>query len=190
MKLIFLFVLAYVAGSVNFSILVCRLSGLTDPRENGSNNPGATNVYRQAGPFWAGMVLLLDMARAIIIALLALYGLPVGIVPWIGLGLILGNRFPCFHGFKGGKGVANYLGFSLVLAPEWAGIGAVVWAGLFLLWKTPFIASFGLVACLSAGIITRPDIGASGITATLLITALVVAFHHRNIRELRPHQER
>ena len=108
---------AYVAGSVNFSILVCRVTGRQDPRHYGSGNPGATNVYRQAGIGWAAAVLLLDMGRAVGVALAANTLLPFWQVPWVGLGLILGNRFPCFHAFRGGKGVANYLGFTAGRAP-------------------------------------------------------------------------
>ncbi|MBC2711578.1 MAG: glycerol-3-phosphate acyltransferase [Desulfosarcina sp.] len=110
--LFFLFAFAYVAGSVNFSILAFRLTGREDPRGHGSGNPGATNVYRQAGIGWAVAVLLSDMGRAVAVALVANTLLPFWQVPWVGLGLILGNRFTCFHGFKGGKGVANYLGFT------------------------------------------------------------------------------
>ena len=115
-----LFLTAYVAGSVNVAILVFRLTGREDPRRHGSGNPGATNVYRQAGLGWAAAVLALDMGRAMAVALLAVALLPASAVSWVGLGLILGNRFPCFHRFRGGKGVANYLGFTLVIVPLWA----------------------------------------------------------------------
>lgn len=91
---ILLLVLAYLAGSINFSILLFRLTGREDPRQHGSGNPGATNVYRQAGAVWAAVVLLLDMGRAIAVAVLAQRLLNDWQVPWVGLGLILGNRFP------------------------------------------------------------------------------------------------
>ena len=73
---------------------------------------------------WAAVVLLLDVGRAVGLAALALALLPFALVPWVGLALVAGNRFPCFHGFRGGKGVASYLGFTIPIAP-W-GAAAVV----------------------------------------------------------------
>ena len=115
--LIFVSIGAYLAGSVNFAILLFKALGKDDPRAGFSGNPGATNVYRQAGYFWAVLVLTLDMSRALGVAFIALHLVPLVLVPWAGLGLILGNRFPCLHGLRGGKGVANYLGFTMIIAP-------------------------------------------------------------------------
>jgi glycerol-3-phosphate acyltransferase PlsY len=176
-----LFAAAYVAGSINFSILVFRAIGRDDPRGHGSGNPGATNVYRQAGIGWAGAVLLLDMGRAVAVALVAGALLPAGQAPWVGLGLILGNRFPFFHGLQGGKGVANYLGFTLVVAPAWAAAGILAWAAAHLIWRTPFLSSFAMITFLAAGTaLGVPWYGGLGSLATLLF---IVACHHRNIRE-------
>ena len=174
---------AYLAGSVNFSILAFRFTGREDPRQHGSGNPGATNVYRQAGLGWAVTVLLLDVGRAVGVGLAARAMLPFWQVPWVGLGLILGNHFPLFHGFKGGKGVANYLGFTLALAPAWAGLGALAWGAAHLIWHTPFLSSFAMVAVLAAGTAVAEGAhwwGAAGAAATALFIA---ACHHRNIRE-------
>ncbi|MBR9987277.1 MAG: glycerol-3-phosphate acyltransferase [Desulfosarcina sp.] len=180
---IFMIAAAYVAGSVNFSILAFRFTGRDDPRRHGSGNPGATNVLRQAGIGWAAAVLLLDVGRAISVALMAQSLLPFWQVPWVGLGLILGNRFPCFHGFKGGKGVANYLGFTLAVAPVWAGAGILAWVTAHLAWRTPFLSSFAMVVVLAAGTaITLDTDWRAGVGAA--VTALfIVACHHRNIRE-------
>ena len=112
--------LAYLAGSVNFSIVLFRLLGRDDPRTRFSTNPGVTNVYRQAGRLWALLVLLLDLGRASALACISLRLLPPAFLPWCALFLLLGNMYPLFHGFKGGKGVANYLGFTLVPAPWFA----------------------------------------------------------------------
>lgn len=174
---------AYAAGSINFSILVCRLTGRHDPRRHGSGNPGATNVFRQAGIGWALTVLFLDMGRAMIVALTATMLLPSWQVPWVGLGLILGNRLPCFHGFKGGKGVANYLGFTAIVAPVWAILGALAWGVAYLIWRTPFISSFLMLSFLAYGsVITQGGSwwGGIGTAATALF---IVGCHHRNIKE-------
>ncbi len=102
--LILSIILAYLAGSINFSILLFKISGKKDPRKEFSGNPGVVNVYRQAGLLMAALVWLLDMGRAIGIALACIYLLSTALVPIGGLALILGTRFPCFHQFRGGQG--------------------------------------------------------------------------------------
>jgi acyl phosphate:glycerol-3-phosphate acyltransferase len=174
---------AYVAGSVNFSILAFRVTGREDPRRRGSGNPGATNVYRQAGMGWAALVLLLDMARAIAVALGALTLLPFQQVPWVGFALVLGNCFPCFHRFKGGKGVANYLGFTAVVAPGWAGLGALAWAAAFRVWRTPFLSSFAMVFCLTTGTVLAEAADGPARIGALATALFIVACHHGNIRQ-------
>jgi glycerol-3-phosphate acyltransferase PlsY len=108
---------AYAAGSVNFSLLAARLLGHGDLRRHGSGNAGATNLARVAGKGAAVAVLGLDVARgaAVILAAGAL-----GLEPWVPLAavpLLLGNMFPVFHGFRGGKGVAAAVGAMLVISP-------------------------------------------------------------------------
>jgi glycerol-3-phosphate acyltransferase PlsY len=178
-----LFVTAYAAGSVNFSILVFRFTGRDDPRHHGSGNPGATNIYRQAGLAWAAAVLLLDMARAMAVAMAATALLPVWQVPWVGLGLIMGNRWPLFHRFRGGKGVANYLGFTVIIAPAWAGIGALAWGAAHLVWRTPFLSSFAMVSCLAVGTARIEGGGLGGGLGALTTALFIVACHHSNIRQ-------
>ena len=183
MRFVGLFIAAYVAGSVNFAILAFRCTGRDDPRRHGSGNPGATNVYRQAGLAWAAAVLLLDMGRAVGVALAAKALLPLGQVPWIGLGLILGNRWPCLHGFKGGKGVANYLGFTAAVAPAAAGVGVLAWGAAHLIWRTPFLSSFAMVFCLTVGTAAAPGMIGCGRIGAVATAVFIVACHHRNIRE-------
>jgi acyl phosphate:glycerol-3-phosphate acyltransferase len=180
---IFLALAAYVLGSVNFAIWVFRLTGRDDPRRHGSGNPGATNVYRQAGMGWALAVLLLDMGRAVMVALAAVKLLPFWQVPWIGLALVLGNHFTCFHGFRGGKGVANYLGFTAVVAPGWAALSILAWAGVFLGWRTPFVSSFAMVFILTAGTAIAEGAQWQGGVGAAMTALFIVACHHRNIRE-------
>ena len=177
-----LLAIAYIAGSINFSILVFRLTGRDDPRQHGSGNPGATNVFRQAGIGWAALVLLLDMGRAVLVALAAQGLAAAWQVPWVGFGLILGNRFPCLHSFRGGKGVANYLGFSLVIVPVWAAAGALAWGLAHLVWRTPFLSSFALVTVLAVGSIAAGGTGAWGAAGVVATALFIVACHHRNMR--------
>lgn len=182
-RLILLFIAAYLAGSVNFSILVFRLLGKEDPRKHFSGNPGATNVFRQAGAGWALVVLLSDMGRAAGVALMALWLLKTDHVPWMGLALILGNRFPCFHSFRGGKGVANYLGFTAMIAPAATGISVLGWGGMFAILRLPFVSSFLMVLILSGGTLLTYE-GRLIPSAGAIATAILIFYNHKsNIAE-------
>jgi glycerol-3-phosphate acyltransferase PlsY len=185
MKLfLLLFIGAYAAGSINFSILLFRILGKEDPRKEFSGNAGVTNVYRQGGYLWASVVLLMDLARAMGVALVSTNLLQIELVPWAGLGLILGNRFPCFHHFRGGKGVANYLGFTTAIAPLAAGIAAAGWVVTYAFFRIPFIGSFVMVFILAGGTLLACDFrlfAAPGILATVV---LIYSGHKRNVADL------
>ena len=174
--------MTYLIGSINFAILVLRLLGKQDPRTQFSGNAGATNVYRQAGWGWAAVVLLLDMGRAVAIALLALGVLPPTLVPWIGFALVVGNRYPCFHGLRGGKGVANYLGFTLPLSPFAAALSCLIWVVVYRIVRIPFIASFFMILILGAGMAAASGGGAAPLAGTLATVLLILFNHKRNIR--------
>jgi glycerol-3-phosphate acyltransferase PlsY len=102
---------AYLLGSVSSAIIVCRLMGLPDPRTQGSNNPGATNVLRIGGKKAAAITLAGDGLKGLI-PLLGAHALQLetpGLAA-IGLAAFLGHLYPVFFGFQGGKGVATALG--------------------------------------------------------------------------------
>lgn len=184
MKLIFVMILSYLAGSVNFSILLFRFLGKGDPRKSHSGNAGVTNVYRLAGPVWAAVVLILDVGRAVAVALIASWALPQEQVPWAGLALVAGNSYPCFHRFRGGKGVANYLGFTAVVTPAGAAVSALAWVLVYLVRRTPFIASFAMIAVLALGTIAACDYNGTA-AAGAIVTALFIVFNHRkNIMDM------
>ncbi|MBM4319648.1 MAG: glycerol-3-phosphate acyltransferase [Deltaproteobacteria bacterium] len=173
---------AYLLGSLNFAVLLFALAGRPDPRLRGSGNAGTTNVYRQAGALWAAAILLLDLARAAGIALAGLQLLPLPLVPWLGLGLLLGNRWPLWHGFKGGKGVATYLGFTALLAPAAAGLAALAWVCVFALLRRPYLASFAMVAVLAGGTLQRCGTSPAALAGMLLTVCLIVWAHRGNLR--------
>jgi glycerol-3-phosphate acyltransferase PlsY len=140
-----------------------------------------TNVYRLAGFFWALVVLVLDVGRALVVAVISVSLLKLASLPWIGLGLVLGNRFPCFHGLRGGKGVANYLGFSAVIVPLAAAFSVLAWVAIYVLFRIPFIGSFMMVFTLAAATLRACDfqpIAAGGVLTTV---ALIVAGHKSNM---------
>jgi glycerol-3-phosphate acyltransferase PlsY len=178
MRLAALLLLTYLIGSLNFAILLLRLLGKEDPRTQFSGNAGTTNVYRQAGRGWAVVVLLLDIGRALALAALALDLLSFVFVPWIGFALVAGNRFPCFHGFRGGKGVAGYLGFTLFISPWAAALSCSIWVIVHRIVRIPFIASFFMIAILGAGMVMAGDGGMASIAGTLA-TVLLIIFNHR-----------
>ncbi|MBW2591681.1 MAG: glycerol-3-phosphate acyltransferase [Deltaproteobacteria bacterium] len=187
---IILFFSAYLAGSVNFSVILFRILGKQDPRKKFSKNPGVTNVYRQTGLPWAAVILFLEMTRAMIIAGAAMGFVKPEYVPWTGFGLILGNSFPCFHRFRGGKGVACYLGFTMIPAPVFSVISAFFWIVSYTLFRTPFIASFFMISVLSAGFIIKfggSVIPAAGTAATVLF---IIFRHRENIGRLIRQEEK
>ena len=179
-----LFILVYIAGSINFAILVLKVIGEADPRTRFSGNAGTTNVYRQAGPAWAAVVLLLDLGRALAAAAMAVNFLPVTAVPWIGFSLVMGNRFPCFHQFRGGKGVAGFLGFTIPLAPVAAVVAALTWVAVHRIVRIPFIASFFMISALAIGTMIAYSFEAMAATGTIATVLLIVFNHRQNMAEL------
>ena len=151
MKIILIYLIAYLAGSINFAIIFFKIAGLADPRLAFSGNAGTTNVYRQAGMVWAGVVFLLDIGRSIAVAALSMHFLDGQSLPWACFFLVLGNSFPCFHGFRGGKGVANYLGFTALIVPWAAMFSAMIWVSVYWIYRVPFVASFFMVFVLAIG---------------------------------------
>ena len=184
MRLALILLLAYFAGSVNFAIIILGLLGKEDPRTKFSGNAGTTNVYRQAGIGWAAVVLLLDTGRAVGLAALSLGGLPFALVPWIGTALVAGNRFPCFHRFQGGKGVASFLGFTILIVPWGAVLSCLVWVAVYGVARIPFIASFFMVLTLGGATAWASDPRAASIAGTAVTVLLIFFSHRKNIATL------
>lgn len=184
LKIFALFILgAYVAGSINFSILVFKILSLGDPREKFSGNAGVTNVYRQAGLLWASIVFILDMGRSCAVAFACITFIPAGYISWIGLALISGNRFPLFHGFRGGKGVANFLGFSTIINPYAAAAAAQIWVIIYFVIRIPFLASFFMVAILALGMAGATGYNHYEIAGSAAILIFILINHRKNIIE-------
>ncbi len=111
-----LIVCAYLIGSISAAIIVCKILNLPDPRTQGSNNPGATNVLRIGGKKAAAVVLIGDGLKGAIPVLIAQY-LNIGLLElsFVAMAAFLGHVYPIFFGFKGGKGVATFIGALLAL---------------------------------------------------------------------------
>jgi glycerol-3-phosphate acyltransferase PlsY len=105
---------SYLIGSLSAAIIVCKALGLGDPRESGSNNPGATNVLRLHGKKAGILSLAGDLLKGIVPVVTVRYtGSPDWVVAMCGLATFMGHLFPVFFQFKGGKGVATILGVLL-----------------------------------------------------------------------------
>jgi acyl phosphate:glycerol-3-phosphate acyltransferase len=179
--LILLCCLTYLVASVNFSILLFKILGQGDPRDRFSGNPGTSNVSRQLGKFWGAVVLLLDLGRAAAIAQMGMWFLPAALVPFLGLILVIGNQKPLFHGFRGGKGVAGYLGFTAFLSPITAGVSCLTWVVMYGLVRKSFVGSFFMISVLGLGIMRHYDWDLLVIVAAGLTMVLIFWAHKSNI---------
>lgn len=120
-------ILGYLLGSIPFGLLLTRSAGLGDIRSIGSGNIGATNVLRTGNKKLAAATLLLDALKATAAALIGWYafGPEAGLLA--GFAAFIGHLFPVWLGFKGGKGVATYIGTLLGVAPWMVLVFAAVW---------------------------------------------------------------
>lgn len=175
-------VFGYLLGSIPFGLLLTRSAGTTDIRSIGSGNIGATNVLRTGRKDLAALTLLGDALKGTLAVLIAgaLAG-PAGALA-AGLGAFLGHIFPVWLKFRGGKGVATFLGVALALSWPAALAFAVVWLAVAYLTRYSSLAA--LVASL-ATVIVAAALGTGSIAVLLaLLTALLWAKHHQNIRRL------
>jgi acyl phosphate:glycerol-3-phosphate acyltransferase len=124
------FALGYLLGSIPFGLLLTRMAGLGDVRAIGSGNIGATNVLRTGRKGLAAATLLLDALKGTAAVLLAARLLGPEPALAAALGAFLGHTFPVWLGFRGGKGVATYIGVLIALDWRAALIFALVWLGV------------------------------------------------------------
>ena len=116
---------AYLLGSVSTAVVVARAMGISDPREVGSKNPGATNILRYGGKLPALLTLAGDTLKGVLAVLIArAFTDDALILALTGLAVFMGHLYPVFFGFRGGKGVATALGAWFALSP-WLGLALV-----------------------------------------------------------------
>lgn len=155
---IFLFVLAYLAGSVPFGKLVSHSYGI-DIQKRGSGNIGFANVRRIIG--WrAGLITLTaDVAKGLVPTMLASYTIGTPQAFFVGVAAIMGHLFPIWLKFRGGKGIATGLGVVLALNPIAALVGTTVYIASCLITKVSSYSSMaGLIAITGAAILISPSI--------------------------------
>lgn len=183
----------YGVGAVPFGLILTRLAGTADIRGIGSGNIGATNVLRTGRKDLAAATLLLDALKGTAAVLFADWLWP-GTAPVAGLAAFLGHLFPVWLGFRGGKGVATYLG--VVLGLWWPGF--VIFALMWL--STAYFSRYSSLAALTAvsavpiarvaiengAMFDPPGRGVVSIAAVLALMSLLTLVKHRpNIERLR-----
>ena len=171
----------YLLGSIPFGLLIARLGGKGDIREIGSGNIGATNVLRTGSKGLAVATLLLDVAKGAAAVVLAQLLWP-DEVSFAAAGAMIGHLYPVWLRFKGGKGVATFLGVLVPLLPVAALVYAIVWIGLLVLLRLSSVA--GMAAAASAPV-AAAVVNQQALFPMLLGFALLVIWKHReNIRRL------
>lgn len=176
--------IAYLIGSLSTAIIVCKLMGLPDPRTQGSNNPGATNVLRIGGKKAAILTLVGDFLKGLIPVVVARwYGFDITALALISLAAFLGHLFPIYYKFQGGKGVATYIGCLFGL--NW--IVALGWVAAWLIITliSRYVSLASLIACLLAPLYIWLFTQNWNVVAILSVMTLFIIIRHRsNITKL------
>lgn len=182
---IFIALFGYLLGSVPTGLILAKLFSKVDPRKTGSQNIGATNIFRTAGKTLGIFTLLGDLLKGAIPIVIAIqWGESDFWIALSGLTPFLGHVFPIFLGFKGGKGVATALGVYLMISPLAVLIEFLIFAGI--VWKWRYI-SLGSIACGTTIPILiaffRSDSQAYFVVS-LIMAGLILYRHQSNISRL------
>ncbi|MCV9997393.1 glycerol-3-phosphate 1-O-acyltransferase PlsY [Pararhizobium sp. YC-54] len=174
-------IFGYLLGSIPFGLILTRMAGLGDVRKIGSGNIGATNVLRTGNKKLAAATLLLDALKGTAAAAIASrWGIEAGIAA--GFAAFLGHLYPVWLGFKGGKGIATYIGVLLGLAPVMVLLFAAIWLAMAKL--TRYSSLSALVATLIVPIVLLAA-GYEKIGLLFVVMSIITWIKHReNIRRL------
>ncbi|MFU0504550.1 glycerol-3-phosphate 1-O-acyltransferase PlsY [Pseudaminobacter sp. NGMCC 1.201702] len=171
----------YLLGSIPFGLLITRAAGLGDVRKIGSGNIGATNVLRTGNKGLAALTLILDALKGTAAVLIAGSFAPEAALA-AGFGAFIGHLFPVWLGFKGGKGVATYLGVLIGLAWQGALVFAIAWLGVAIITRYSSLAA--LIAAVAVPVALY-ILGFPTIAALFALMSLIVIVKHRaNISRL------
>jgi len=185
---ILMFATAYLLGSISSAILVCRLFKLGDPRNQGSGNPGATNVLRLGGKIPAVLVLVFDILKGTVPVWFSYY---LGIEPiylaFVAVFACLGHMFPLFFRFSGGKAVATALGAILPLGLDLAAILILIWVVVA---KITTYSSLAAITSVSLAPFFTWLIKPEYTLPVSILSLLIVLRHKDNIMRLLTGQEK
>ena len=176
------FLAGYLIGSVPFGLVWARVFGLGDIRAIGSGNIGATNVLRTGNKLAAFLTLAGDIGKGAAAVLIARALLAEDAAQAAGLGAYLGHLFPVYIGFKGGKGVATWLGTLMALTWPVGLAAAATWLVVAALFRISSLAGLTAAALgpVWALVLGRPE----AVLIALLLGALIFERHRANIRRL------
>jgi glycerol-3-phosphate acyltransferase PlsY len=174
--------LGYLLGTIPFGLFFAHLSGAGDIRKVGSGNIGATNVLRTGKKWAAAGTLLCDGLKGAVAVLVARAVLPPGAEIIAALGAVLGHLFPVWLKFKGGKGVATYLGVCFALYWPVGVLVAGTWLGAAFIWRISSLSALIAIALSPAFfLLLHHDAYAA---LALILSALIYYMHRENIRRL------
>ena len=179
-----LVIFAYLLGSISTAIVTCKLMGLPDPRTEGSENPGATNVHKIGGKKAAVITLFGDLLKGLIPVLIGrFFGADELTLSLIALAAFIGHLYPVFFGFKGGKGVATAFGVILGISLPVAVAMLIVWLSVYYLFK---ISSLGALSTALVTPLFFYYIDGSVIYTVMsgLLSAMLILRHKSNIEKL------
>lgn len=189
-------IIAYLIGSINFSVIISKKMAGFDVREKGSGNAGTTNMLRSVGKKAAALTLICDILKGVVAILIAVIaGIIIKnldkalLVQLAGISVVIGHTFPIFFGFKGGKGVATSLGVLLMI--NWKiGLICLVFAIILMaLTKMVSVGSVGAailypVLVLFIGTNFTVSEGSGYLMFSILLAALVGFNHRTNIKRI------
>lgn len=187
-QILALIVIAYLFGSVSFSLVAAKIFKFPDPRHAGSKNPGATNVLRLASKKAALFVMICDAGKGIIPVVLAKYlGVPLSFQGVIALAAVLGHIFPVYYCFVGGKGVATTLGVLFALHISLGLAAGITWLIVAWAFRYSSLASIIMMLMLPGYVhwLNYPQL----MPSMLLLTVISLICHRGNMKRLLLGQE-
>lgn len=173
--------IGYLLGSIPFGLLLTRMAGLGDVRTIGSGNIGATNVLRTGNRKLAAATLAADMLKGLVAVILGALISPLAALT-AGFGAFIGHCFPVWLGFKGGKGVATYVGVLAGIAWQGVLVFAGVWLAMAYLFRFSSLAALTASLAVPAFLFLTGQKEAAALFAVLSV--LVWIFHRQNISRL------
>lgn len=187
MNAIYPFLLGYLLGSIPFGLLLTKAAGLGDVRKIGSGNIGATNVLRTGSKWVAALTLLFDMAKGLVPVLIARSAWGEDAAILTALGALMGHIFPIWLRFRGGKGVATYIGALAGLYWPLALLFALAWLASAFIWRMSSLAALIAAAVVALG---GAILATGRLTIALVVLSAVIFITHRaNIARLLRKQE-
>ncbi len=200
MEYIIIAIIAYLIGSINFSILISKKKAGYDIRQKGSGNAGTTNMLRNLGKKYAAITLICDVLKGVVaIGIAIIVGNILGdtnkalLVQIAGVAVVIGHTFPIFFGFKGGKGVATSLG--ILLMTNWQ-LGLICLVFALVLMALTRVVSMGSIAAailypvltLFVGgghyIVESTGLGNGYFIYSVILSIIVIFNHRENIKRI------